>query len=233
MIINKNEERGLPMKKREKNRYYELVAGYMYIICMITSIGGGQLLTNILSKGNISLSLEHNATLLIIATILDLINAFGVLAIAICFHTMLKRTRPAMASTYLILRSIEVAFCIVISYVPIMALTSIHTINMSSKTHTEWIFILFSFRSVFWAYVYPILFVISGIFFYSMLYSTKILPRYISLWGLISLIGVLIAILVPDIKMIPGLAIIANELYLGFYLLLKKSPINTNMLQQS
>ena len=32
------------------------------------------------------------------------------------------------------------------------------------------------------------------------------------------------------LKMIPGLAIIANELYLGFYLLFKKSPIRTNML---
>lgn len=215
----------------EKNiRSYEITAGCMYIICMITSIGGGLLLDRILTKDTILFSLEKNTTLIILVTVLELINAFGVLAITVSFYTILKETRPAMASSYLILRSIEASFCIGISFLPILALTSIHTISMSAKSHTEWIFILLSFRSVFWSYIYPILFVFGGAFFYSMLYITKILPRYIALWGLFSLIGVLSAMLVPDIKMIPGLAIIANELYLGFYLLFKKSPIRTNML---
>ncbi|MDK2809068.1 MAG: hypothetical protein PWP24_1805 [Clostridiales bacterium] len=210
----------MPINK-EKHRVYARAAGTMYIICMITSIVGGLLIQKALESQTLVQALERNLNLLIIGNIFEFINAFGVIIIAISFYHMLKIQKPALSTTYLITRSIEASFCIGAAFLPILSLLSIHNTGLDAKQKTILITFLSLSRSSFFDYLYPILFTFAGILFYSLLYTTKQLPRYLSIWGLLSLIGVLMSILVPDIKMIPGLFIIANELYLGFYLLLK------------
>ncbi len=213
-------------ENKRNNRYYEIIAGTMYLICMITSIGGGLLLEKILGKENLLQSLENNFSTLVIATILELINALGVLAIVISFYMLLRRMKPAMSKGYLFFKSLEGILCIGVSLLPILAFLYTNNLNQSVNQQNELLVYLLSYRTIFWAYVYPIVFISGGILLYSMLYMTRFLPRYIAIWGLLSLIGVFFAMFVPEIKMVPGIFIITNEIYLGFYLLFKKRSAN-------
>lgn len=206
-------------ENKRNNRYYEIIAGTMYLICMITSIGGGLLLDKIIGKENLLQSLENNFSTLVIATILELINALGVLAIVISFYMLLRRMKPAMSKGYLFFKSLEGILCIGVSLLPILTFLYTNNLNQSVNQQNELLVHLLSYRTIFWAYVYPVVFISGGILLYSMLYMTRFLPRYIAIWGLLSLIGVFFAMFVPEIKMVPGIFIITNEIYLGFYLL--------------
>ena len=210
------------MVEKTNKRCYEISAGTMYLICMITSIVGGLLIEHVIANENLLQTLENSSMVLVTATILELINAFGVLVIAVSFFIMLKKLKPALAISYLIIRSIEAAFCIGISFLPLISLSCLKIPNASAEQQIMWINYLLLIRTTFWAYIYPVIFVLGGAIFYSLLYITRILPRYIALWGLLALIGVLMAILTPEFKMIPGILIITNEIYLGFNLLIKK-----------
>ena len=210
------------MGEKTNNRCYEISAGTMYLICMITSISGGLLIEHVVANENLLQALDNSSMVLVIATILELINAFGVLVIAVSFYIMLRKLNPAMATAYLIIRSIEAAFCIGISFLPLISLTCLSIPNANAEQQIMLVNYLLLIRTTFWAYIYPVIFVFGGAIFYSLLYITRILPRYIALWGLLALIGVLMAMLTPELKMIPGLLIISNEIYLGFYLLFKK-----------
>jgi len=72
-------------------------------------------------------------------------------------------------------------------------------------------------------YIVTIFFGIGALLFYFMLYSSCLVPKYISLWGIIATIGILLTMLIPitAIQPILGLPIILNEIYLGIYLIIK------------
>ncbi|WKY43996.1 DUF4386 domain-containing protein [Eubacteriaceae bacterium ES2] len=204
---------------KQKFRSLEKVAGIMYLICMFTSIGGGMMIDQIFSETNIFQAVSEQSSMLVAASGLEIINALGVLAIAVSFNVILKEKKPAMATGYLCLRSMEAAFCLLISFIPMVAFWLLRSGDLANSNGL--IRNLLLMRDVFWAYIYPVIFISGGSFFYWMLRETKIVPAYIANWGLLALIGVLVAMFMPDIKMIPGILIIANELYLGVYLLIK------------
>lgn len=195
------------------------LAGAAYLICMITSIVGGSIIDGIISDTTMYQEITQDSFGLIFATAFELINAFGVLMIAIVFYHIQKKAFSLTASTYLILRVIEGTLCILIAFIPILLLMLARS-NASKESTLLFTFILLV-RELFWSYIYPIIFSISGLLFYSMLYKSRFVPRYISIWGGISLFGVLVAMLMPEIKFIPGIFIILNEIYLGVFLLVK------------
>lgn len=199
-------------------RYHRLI-GSMYILCMITSILGGTLINLTIQETGHLQHLTINTSILIFAISLEFINALGVLIIAACFYLVFKKNTPVTALIYLLLRSIEVAFCIGAAYIPLLAIVPINQRVLGTVTLNSYIYQTFLLRSMFWDYMYPVLFVSSGFLLYILLYRRQLVPRYICIWGLIALIGVLVSLWIPDMKMIPGLGIIANELYLGIYLM--------------
>ncbi|MDI3536060.1 MAG: hypothetical protein PWP16_767 [Eubacteriaceae bacterium] len=207
----------MELKKTFKTQ--EKVAGMMYLLCMVASISGGLIIDKLFSDTNLVQAVSNKWLMLVSATGLEIINALGVLAIAVSFHEVLKQNKPTMASAYLCMRTMEAAFTLLAAFVPMIAVWLLRSgeLNHSSSMINN----LLVMRDVFWAYIYPIIFVGGGAFFYWMLRETKIVPAYIANWGLVALIGVLGAMFMPEIKMIPGILIIANELYLGTYLLIK------------
>lgn len=186
---------------------------------MISSIVGGSIIDGIISDTTMYQEITQDSFGLIFATAFELINAFGVLMIAIVFYHIQKKSFSLTSSTYLILREIEGTLCILIAFIPILLLMLARS-NVSKEGTLLFTFILLV-RELFWSYIYPIIFSISGLLFYSMLYKSRFVPRYISVWGGLSLFGVLVAILMPEIKFIPGIFIILNEIYLGVFLLVK------------
>jgi hypothetical protein len=193
----------------------------MYLLCMVTSIAGGMLFNQVIADDIFVSIILTNQQALISASLLELVNAFGVIGIAAAFYPLLKSTSPAMASGYFALRSAEGAMLILTACIPAfgVALTQ-QTVIGNHDFQLIWN-ALIAARTFFWAYLYVTMFVSSGLLFYTLLLKSKSLPKYIAIWGYVALIGVLFSILRPSMKMIFGLLIMSNEIYLGFYLLIK------------
>ncbi|MBD3280896.1 DUF4386 family protein, partial [Candidatus Dojkabacteria bacterium] len=73
-------------------------------------------------------------------------------------------------------------------------------------------------------YFLPLFFCLSAAILYFITYKSKVLPRFISIWGMIGVIGIVLANLIPsesEILTIFALPIILNEIFMGFYLIFK------------
>jgi hypothetical protein len=74
----------------------------------------------------------------------------------------------------------------------------------------------------------PVFFSLGALLFYYLLYQAKLLPRFISVWGFISAVLILILNLLSlnleigiSIGMIFALPMILNEIFLGIWLIVK------------
>ena len=72
-------------------------------------------------------------------------------------------------------------------------------------------------------YAVPVFFGVGAILLYVMLCKSCLVPKYIAVWGLIAALAVMANMFVPmsELKPLLALPIIANEIYLGIYLLIK------------
>ena len=204
-------------------------AGVMYLLCMAASILGGLMINGVFDTPDFINNVSEKKMTLIAGTALELMNAFGVMGIAAAFWAPLKEKMPATASGYFGLRSIETALCIIVAFIPVLLIQlTAQQVDVSSsvKFYADMLVVV---RDVYWAYVYAIIFFVSGLLFYAMLFKTGFVPKYISVWGIVALFGVLAAMFVPSIKFIPGLLIILNEIYLGFFLIFKGLQIQEEM----
>lgn len=70
------------------------------------------------------------------------------------------------------------------------------------------------------------IFAVAALFFYYLLYQSKLIPRWLSVWGFIAAISLILANLLELTGLIPGLMIlylpiISNEVVLAIWLILK------------
>ncbi|GAH37708.1 unnamed protein product, partial [marine sediment metagenome] len=70
------------------------------------------------------------------------------------------------------------------------------------------------------------IFAVAALFFYYLLYQSKLIPRWLSVWGFIASILLILANLLEITGLIPGsmilyLPIILNELFLAVWLIVK------------
>jgi hypothetical protein len=77
----------------------------------------------------------------------------------------------------------------------------------------------------YWAFqMVSITFVLGALMFYTMLYQSKLIPRFISIWGLLGA-AVVLANTVLDMLGFPpgnlGVVMLLNELFLGVWLIVK------------
>lgn len=196
-------------------------AGVMYLLCMVASISGGLMIRGIIDQPDFMNKVLDYKWTLIAGTGLELVNALGLMGIAAIFWVQLKDRMPATAIGYLSLRSIEVALCLVTAFIPVFLIQlSGQSANISGDIG-YFANMLVMVRDIYWAYVYAVIFSVSGLLFYIMLYKTVLVPKNIAVWGMVALLGVTASMFVPSIKYIPGILIITNEIYLGIYLIVK------------
>jgi hypothetical protein len=81
-----------------------------------------------------------------------------------------------------------------------------------------------------WAFeMVGLVFAVSALMFYTMLYRSTLIPRFIAIWGLVGATFVLVSFLAnafdltlsPGLELILGLPMLLNELFLGLWLIVK------------
>jgi hypothetical protein len=174
--------------------------------------------------------LSERRTQVVIGVLLELINGIGYIGIAVLMVPILRVRFESMALWYLAFRIIEFVAQTLSDLSP-LALLNVSEEFLTAGAPESSVFqvvggLLLAERA--WAFqMVTIALVLGALFFYYMLYQSKLVPRFISVWGFIAAIAVLTTALLDifgvDVGALDflGVLMLTNELFLGGWLIVK------------
>ncbi|MCB0731338.1 MAG: DUF4386 domain-containing protein [Ignavibacteriae bacterium] len=187
--------------------------GALFLIAMFSSLVGGGLIEDVLSKVNFLDTIYQSATQLNAGVILEIVNAISVIGIAILFYPIIKIKNESLAIGYVCFRILESIFCLAAAVIPL----AIIKLNSDAE-------MLIIIRNTIASTLIPLGFSLGALILYFFLYTTKLLPRFISIWGFIAVILIMILNIFKfdmSIGMFLALPIILNEIVMGIWLITK------------
>ena len=213
------------------NKRTARIVGALFLTAMVTSLVGGVWLESILSAPDYLLTVSANETQVIIGVLLELTNAAAVVGIAVVLFPVIKKYGEALALGYVGIRIVEAAILIGAVVSPLLLITlsqeyataatsdasyfqTLGTLVTAARAHTAGLLV-------------PIFFSLGAVLFYYLLYRSRLVPRFISVWGFIAAALVLAWNLLETFGisisagMVFGLPIILNEVFLGIWLIVK------------
>ena len=202
--------------------------GALFLIAMVASLLGGGLVESVISASN-HLVTSENETLLIVGVLFELVNAIAVVGIASLMFPIMKRYNETMAVGYLGFRLVEAVFCSMIVIAPLSLMTLNREYLKAGISDIQFQvagILAIAERASVSGLLIPVFFSLGALLLYSLLYQSKLLPRFISIWGLVAVVLVLIMNLLSlkleigmGLSMIFALPIILNEIFMGIWLI--------------
>jgi hypothetical protein len=144
----------------------------------------------------------------LLVMIFDLISGLAVIGIAVLMFPLFKKHSKNLSLGYLLLKIVEGA---------LMVVGGLLFLNSSLQFVRDWIY----------NGIHLYVFIVSGFLFYYLLYISKIVPRYISVWGEIAIFSLFTKTvltlfeLTSPILEILLILIITNEVFLAIWLMVK------------
>ena len=213
------------------------IVGALFLISNITFILGAIVFVEpILSAPDYLVLVSANRAKVILGVLLELINGIAYVGIAVLMFPILRQRFESMTLGYVGFRVIEFVMQTLTDLSPLSLLTlseefvragapaasSFQTLGTILLAERDWAFQMVS-----------ITFGLSALMFYYILYQSKLIPRFISIWGLVGA-AVVLANTILDMFGLPpgnlGVIMLLNELFLGVWLIVKgfnSSAINS------
>lgn len=215
------------------NRKTATTVGALFLLSNVTFIlGAFVFVESILSAPEYLTLVSANRNQVIVGVLLELTNGVAYLGIAMLMFPILRRRFESLALGYVAFRIIEFIMQTLSDLSP-LALLSVSEefvragAPASSSFQTAGAVLL---AERVWAFqMVSITFGLGALLFYYMLYQTNLIPRFISIWGLIGAVTVLTTVMLdifalsvsPAIGLVLGLPMLLNELFLGVWLIVK------------
>ena len=213
------------------NRKTAITVGALFLIAMAASLIGGIWLESILTAPDYLITVSANKTQVVIGVLLELINGIAVIGIAVMMFPLLKKYNESLALGYVAFRIIEAVIIIaaVISPLTLIALSQEYlTAGAPEAAYFQASGTSFlAVRALLVGQMIGIFFSLAALLFFYLLYQSKLVPRFISVWGLISVALVftwnLLELFSISISagMILALSMILNEIFLAIWLIVK------------
>ena len=210
------------------NKVTSVIAGSLFLTAMAASLIGGGLIESILNSPDYLINLFTGKTQVLIGVSLELINSIAVIGIAVVLFPILKEHNESIALGYAGFRVIESVFCIVSAIIPLSLITlSGEYLKNKASDHSYFQILgnlLMEARADLAGMLIPVFFGLGAVLFYYLLFQSKLIPRFISVWGFIGALLILaLCFLEPGIiiNMIFVLPIILNEIFMGIWLIVK------------
>jgi hypothetical protein len=220
------------------HRKTAIIVGACFLAGYVILLPGGFLIDSILDAPDYLINVSTNKSQVIIGMFLEFINTAAVVGIAVMMFPILKKQNEAIALGYVGARTVESAILLVGHMFLLLLITlSMEYVRVgdpdASHFQTLGTLILaergLTFRMV------MIIVSLAAPMFYYLLFQSRLIPRFISVWGLIgapfSLAAGVIAIFghragasmasMPTASMILGVPIMLNEIFLGIWLIAK------------
>ena len=218
-------------EKMNSNRKTAIIVGVLFLTAMVTYLLGASLLESILNAPDYLITVSANETQVIIGVLLELINVVAIVGIAVMMFPIFKKYDEALALGYVAFRIIESVAIIASDISPLSLLTLSQEYGKAGAPDVSYFqtfgTLFMSARAHWTGLMLGIFFSLGALLFYYLLYQSKLVPRFISVWGLIAVVLVLAMNLLETFGIsisagiIFGLPIILNEIFLGIWLIVK------------
>ena len=205
-----------------------VIAGILFLTAMVSSLVGGGLLESVIKSPDYLKIISANTSTVFIGVFLEFINGIAVIGIAISLYPVLKQLSESIAIGYVGFRIVESIFCILSAAIPLSLLKlSSEYINTGSSGNSYFHILgnfLVGVRSELAELLIPLFFGLGALLFYYILFKSILIPRFISVWGFIGAILIILLCFI-EVNIITNIIfvfpIILNEILLGFWLIIK------------
>ncbi|MFC1936156.1 DUF4386 domain-containing protein [Chloroflexota bacterium] len=204
------------------------IVGALFLISNIVFILGAIVFVEpILSAADYLTLASENRAQLVLGALLEFSNGIAYLGIAVLMFPIFKHRFESMALAYVGFRVIEFVMQTLSDLSPLSLLTLSEEFvragaPAASSFQTSGTLLL---AERYWAFqMVSITLVLGALLFYTMLYKSKLIPRFISIWGLFGAIVVLVNAMMDMFGFPPGnlgVVMLLNELFLGVWLIVK------------
>jgi len=217
------------------NRKTAIIVGAFFLVGYVILLPGGFLVDSILNAPDYLINVSANKTQVIIGMFLELINTAAVVGIAVLMFPLLKKQNEALALGYVGSRIVESAILLVGHIFLLLLLILSQEYVKAAAPDSSYFQILGTLfiaeRRLTFQWV-PLIVTLGALMFYYLLYQSKLIPRWLSVWGLIgvpfSLAAFVLAMFgpragasIPTSAIILNLPIGLNEIFLGIWLIVK------------
>lgn len=195
---------------------------------MVSWFIGDRLLGSILNAPDYLINVYPNKTKVIIGVIFELIEVVAVIGIVVMMFPILRKYNESLALGYVIFRTLECLMLIVAAISPLLLITLSQEYLNAGAPDTFFFQTsgtLFMAARLDWSLlILAVFYSIAALMFYYVLYKTRLIPRFISVWGFI---GAAMAFTTPFLGTLFGIPMGLNELFLGGWLIVKgfNSPV--------
>jgi hypothetical protein len=208
------------------------IAGSLFLVAMVASIAGGSVVDSIVDTKADLATVDARSTLIVAGVLLEMVNCVAVVGIAAVLYPVLRRFGQVSAIAYVAFRTIEASLLAVGAVVPLalVGLSRDPAQAQAAATSTLGSLapVLLSMREQFFGLGLVVFFCPAAALLYTVLYRARLVPRFISLWGLVGVATVFASNLMAALGVDSGAAavilalpIITNEIVLGVWLVAK------------
>lgn len=198
------------------------IVGVLFILAMASSILSGEYLDEIPDSG-FSTYANENKSKLQTGSLFLVILAIAVVGIPVLMYPILKTRSSILAKLYIVARAFEGAFDLIMASIP-LRLSSLSTVTpVEADQIGASLIALNDWSSV----IENIPYCIGAIIFYFLLNKMKLVPRWLSLWGMVGAVLFLgtvpfrILYTVPEWVLVFAFPLVLNEMVLAVWLIVK------------
>ena len=215
------------------NRKTARIVGILFITATIATSISQVLLSPILETPDFLVHIVANSNQYVLGVLLELVNALASAGIAIAIFPVLKKYSEGIATGYVSFRAIEAAIGVVAAtkLLSLLTLSQTYTIAGNPITSDSKNLSVYLLAAHDWTFLMLlIVFSLGALMLYPALYNSQLVPRTISLWGLVGSIMLLAANLLilfgytdinSKIDNLLSLPIALNEMVLAVWLIAK------------
>ncbi|MFC2075567.1 DUF4386 domain-containing protein [candidate division KSB1 bacterium] len=173
----------------DSNRWTARIAGILFIIATVAYSIGSSLIESLIGAQDNLIKLSANENQVIIGALLVLIDAVAVAGIAVVLYPVLKKYNEALALGYVSARIVEAVLFFVNVITILTLLTLSHKFVQAGAPDASYYQTLGALLHVAanWTFLlgFGLAFTLSALILNYVLYQSKLIPQWLSVWGLV------------------------------------------------
>lgn len=209
------------------------IVGALFLLSNVTFLlGAFVFVESVLGAPDYLSLVAASRSQVVFGVLLELANGVAYLGIAVLVYALFRQRFPSMALAYVAFRIIEFVMQTLSDLSPLALITVSEEFVSAGAAETSSFAVAGTLLLAqrFWAFqMVSLTLALGALLFYTMLYRTRLIPRFISVWGLFGALTVLATTLLelfalevsPAVGLVLGVPMLLNELFLGVWLIVK------------
>jgi hypothetical protein len=207
------------------------IVGALFLLAMATSLFGGIWLDSMTTATDYLSALAAQETQVLLGVLLELVNCIAVVGIAAALFPLMRVQNEAVAAGYLGIRVVEAVGLSVAVISPLLLVTLSQDYVAAGASDAAYFqtagALVMAAREQLASLLTPVFFSLGALLLYYFLYRSRLIPRFIPVWGFIAVAALftwnlLVAFgLSVSAGMVFVLPMILNEIFLGIWLIAK------------